>query len=48
MCRCVLLVYVPEPNFLTRELRQLPILHDGNYASRYLTGENDSDMLAMA
>jgi len=43
----VLVVYVPEPNFLTRELRRLPILHDDVFASRHFTDEDQLVMLAM-
>jgi len=43
----VFLVYVPEPNFLTRELRRLPILHDDNFAYRHLTDDAYHDTLAM-
>jgi len=44
---CDIVVYVPEPNFLTRELKRLPILHDENYASRHFTDDTQQDMLAM-
>jgi len=44
---CVFTVYVPEPNFLTRELRKLPILHDEEFAHRHLTADHYQDTLAM-
>jgi len=47
MCICAFAVYVPEPNFLTRELRRQPILHDENFASRHFICDSDHDMLAM-